>query len=175
MKRTSFAAMAATCLLLLAISCKKNDNLSVKEQSLELQAPSGKQIATSIQQLKAQAAQIVMHKHNSKQRFKLTGIQYLPAAEGYAAIISYALQDGTSGTFGIFEDVKLNIDPATGVDIISRGGAENLSVQESAGKVSISCRGNCNCVLSAVINTDTGVITISCGCSECSAHISTVS
>lgn len=167
MKRTTFVAVA-TCFVLLSLSCQKNASTSKNESALKLQAPSGQQVAASIQQLKAEAARVILFKYNTEQEFQLTNIEYLPVTKGYAAIVSYTLQDGTTGRYAVFQGVQFNLPSSSGAGIIP---PINASQQEAAGKATISCKGTCQCSLSATINTDTGVITVNCGCSNCEAHV----
>ena len=166
MKRTTFVAVA-TCLVLLSLSCQKNASTSNNEKALKLQAPSGQQVAASIQQLKAEAARVILFKYNTEQEFQLTNIEYLPVTKGYAAVVTYTLQDGTTGNYGVFQGVQFNLPPSSGVGIIP----ENNASKEAAGKATISCRGTCQCSLSATINTDTGIITVNCGCNSCDAYV----
>ena len=167
MKRTTFVAVA-TCLVMLSLSCQKNASTSNNEKALKLQAPSGQQVAASIQQLKAEAARVILFKYNTEQEFQLTNIEYLPVTTGYAAIVSYTLQDGTTGNYGIFQGVQFNLPPSSGVGVIPQDASAS---KEASGKATICCRGTCQCSLSATINTDTGVITVNCGCSNCEAHV----
>lgn len=168
MKKTAFVAIA-TCIVVLATSCKKNTNTSSKEEALELKAPSGQQIASGIQQLKAEAARVILFKHNTEQPFQITNVNYLAATKGYAAIVAYTLQDGTAGSYAVFSGVKYNVTNAAELSVVPRN--KNSHAMADA-KVTITCRGTCNCVLSATINANTGVITVDCGCSNCKAEIS---
>lgn len=162
----------ATCLVLLSLSSQRTASTSNARSMLDLQAPSGLRITTSIQQLEAEAARVILYKHNMQQEFKINNIEYLPVTTGYAAIISYTLQDGTAGNFGMFYDVKLDFGACSSVGIVQQGSATNYNAaQQAAGKATITCRGNCPCSLSAVINTDTGTITVNCGCSGCEPHM----
>lgn len=97
----------------------------------------------------------------NKENVEIVNVQHLPVKQGYAAIITYKNQDGTTGNYGIFSGVQLNL---------SNGAALNTEMRD--GKVKISCAGTCTCHLSTTINTDTGVITVDCGCSSCSAQVS---
>jgi hypothetical protein len=167
MKKTAFVAVA-TCLVLLSLSCKKNTSSSNTAEALNLRAPSGQQVAASIEQLKAEAALVILFKHNAPVEFQLSSIEYLPVKKGYAAIISYTLQDGTTGKYGVFQNVQFNITAASGAGIVPPGENEN---NVAPGKATISCRGTCSCSLSATINTDTGIITVDCGCTSCGAYV----
>ena len=166
MKRTTFVAVA-TCLVL-SLSCQKNASTSNNEKALNLQAPSGQQVAASIQQLKAETARVILFKYNIEQEFQVTNIEYLPVKRGFAAIVTYRLQDGTTGTYGVFQGVQFTLPSSSGAGIIP---PINALQQEAAGKATISCKGNCQCSLSATINTDTGIITVSCGCNSCDAYV----
>ena len=155
--------MAVAALLLLSVSCQKNSTASNKEKELNLAAPSGQRIAASINQLRVDALQVIINKHDGPQEFEITGINFLPIKKGYAAIVSYRLQDGTENSFGIFSGVKYKL---------AHPNANALNESMAAdGKVTISCQGTCTCKMSTTINTDTGVITVDCGCSNCEAHI----
>ena len=158
-KRSIIAIVAMACLALLSLSCQKNAAVSAKEKTLKLDAPSGQHIAT-IGELKQQAAQVVLNKHGKEQSFEITSIDFLPVAKGYAAIISYRLQNGITSNFAVFSGVKFNVASSS---------ITTSAAQEKDGKVTISCKGTCSCTLSATVNADTGVITVNCGCSGCDA------
>lgn len=168
MKKSTFPALAAVAaLLLFSLSCQKHSTASDKEKDLNLDAPSGQRIASSIRQLKSDALKLIFTKHAGMQEFEITKISYLPVSKGYAAMISYRLQNGTAGSFGIFKGVKYKL-AQPGELFISNNG----EVQSSAdGKISISCSGTCNCKMTTTINTETGVITVDCGCNNCSATV----
>lgn len=154
MKKTALTAMAVVAaLLFLSFSFSKNNK--------DLIAPSGQRIASSMQKLKAESKHIVSGKHAGARDFEIVNVSYLPVKKGYAAIVTYKLQDGTTDSYGIFSGVQLNLP---------QGAA--LSTEMRDGKVKITCAGTCSCHMSTTINTDTGVITVDCGCSNCSAQIS---
>ena len=170
MKKMNLPAFAAVvALLLLSLSCQKNSTITNKEKNLNLDAPSGQRIASSIEQLKTEAAQIILSKHLGGQSFELTGINFLPVKKGYAAIVSYRLQDGITGSFGIFSGVKYKLAQPDEFSIMANYQDESMAAD---GKISITCEGNCNCKMSTTINTETGVITVDCGCNNCSAKVS---
>lgn len=172
MKKTSFIAIAAMAsLAMLSLSCQKNAGISDKEKALQLQAPSGQLIAATIHALKAEASEIVLNKFG-KQDFQLTQIEYLPVTSGYAAIVYYQLEDGTTGNYGNFSEVKYVVPlPLETVTIPQKN--KGVSNPGENAKVTISCvkKGSCECHLSATINADSGVITVSCGCSTCDVRV----
>ncbi len=156
-------------MVLLIPSCQKNSGVSEEEKALSLEAPSGQQIAVTIQELKSEASDMLRNKFGTGTDFQLTLIEYLPAAKGYAAIIHYRLEDGTTGNYGIFSEVSFAVAPGSVSDLAVRKTVDPIE----AGRVTITCvkKGSCECRLSATINTDTGVITVSCGCSTCNVTV----
>lgn len=157
MKKTTLTAIAAvTVLVLLSLSFRKSVT------AVNLTAPTGQRIAASVQSLKAESVQLISHKHGSV-AFEIISVSYLPVKQGYAAIVSYRLQNGITGSYGIFAGVPLQLPNQSA-----------LNVEAREGKVKITCEGTCTCHLSVTINSDTGVITVECGCSSCSAQISQV-
>jgi hypothetical protein len=169
MKKSTFPALAAVAaLLLLSLSCQKHSSISNKEKNINLDAPSGQRIASTIQQLKEDAVQVIVSKHAGLQAFEITGIDFLPVKKGYAAIVSYRLQDGTAGSYGIFSGVRYRLAQPHQLSVMANYQDESMAVD---GKISITCEGTCNCKMSTTINTDTGVITVDCGCNNCSAQV----
>jgi hypothetical protein len=159
MKKRTFAAIAAVmALLFLSLSFRKDASISNKERELSLNAPNGQRIATGVRALKAEAAQLLARKHGSVQAFEITGVSFLPVKKGYAAIVSYRLQDGTTSSYGIFSGVQLKLPHK-----------KALSMEANYDQVKIVCLGICFCHLSVTIDTDTGVITVDCGCLTCGA------
>ncbi|HYC28978.1 MAG TPA: hypothetical protein VEB42_09180, partial [Chitinophagaceae bacterium] len=142
MKKSTFTAIAAVAALVFL-------SLSFSKDNKGLMAPSGQRIAASMRALKAESVQIISGKHAGVREFEITDVSYLPVKKGYAAIITYRLQDGTTDSYGIFSGVELNLPQRAA-----------LSTDASYGKVKISCAGTCTCHLSTTINTDTGVITV---------------
>jgi hypothetical protein len=172
MKKRIFTAFAAAAVLfLLSVSCQKNANLSAKEKTLSLEAPSGRRVASSMQQLKSDAVPTLIAKYGTAEQFEITGIQYLAITKGFAAIVSYRLENGTTGNYGIFSGVKVVLPKAHELTVTKDRLSASTQMREADGKVTISCKGTCTCRMSATINADTGVITVDCGCSDCSSTV----
>lgn len=137
------------------ISCQKQQVVQKEEIPIDLLSPSGMRIAASMGELKKEAAVVITKKYGSGKDATITGIEYLPAEKGYAAIINYRLGDGTIGNFAMIAGGKYRLPSG--------------DVTEVAGKVSIICVqvATCVCFIRATIDADTGVITYSCNCGTC--------
>lgn len=155
--RKEFMAIAtmAGVIWCLTISCQKQQVVQNDETPINFLSPSGVRIAASMGDLKKEAAVVITKKYGVLKEATITGVEYLQADKGYAAIINYILGDGTIGNFAMISGGKYKLPSG--------------EVTEVAGKVSILCvqMGPCDCFIRATIDAETGVITYSCSCGTC--------
>ncbi len=175
MKKSCVVAIFATLTLAAVgvVSCQI-EKLTTKEEALNLTAPSGMAIASNIADLKSDAAKIIAAKYG-KQSFEITGIEYLPVKEGFAAIVSYRIANGATGNFAIFEGVKFNIQSQSIVTDTKTGKylTSGETAKSNGGSIKIICNrtGDCECRVEGTLDTNTGIATWRCSCEQCSATI----
>lgn len=150
----------------LAFSCQKTSRNS-DERTLNLTAPSGRQIAKSFEQLKSTSALVLKEKLGIRQSFIITSIDYLPVPEGYAAVMNFELNDGQTGSIGLLSlnNVKA-LNPAVNANSITYE-----SVDENTVQAYLTCTGTCQCRAYLAYNRRTGEVTKSCGCDECTGEV----
>jgi hypothetical protein len=163
MKTTNI--MAATAILLL-LSCQKMKRTAVEEPTLNLTAPSGQPIAANAKQLKEMTANMLVEKFNVQQAVTITGIDYLPVKQGYAATISFQLADGMKGSYGILSSHYLKrLTPALPAVQIENGDLQSKTYM-------LVCTGPCQCRAFMAYNYSTNTLYWSCGCEACDGAIS---
>lgn len=153
-------------------SCQKADVVSNEEQSLQLQAPSGQRIAATVQDVREEAAGIIIRKHGTLQGFRLTHIEYLPVRKGFAAIISYRLSDGSTGNYATVSDTRFaTTSPSVGTtpETAEVFAAAMETGDDTGSRVSFICMriGACDCRIQGVVDAESGVVTWKCSCIEC--------
>ena len=155
--------MAATAILLL-LSCQKMKRNVIAEPTLNLTAPSGQSIATSTRQLKEMTVAMLAEKFNIQQNATITGIDYLPLNKGYAATISFELEDGMKGSYAVLSgDHVKKLTPALPVL------QNNEDIQSKT--YMLVCQGSCTCRAYMSYNSYTGTLNWSCGCEACAGSI----
>lgn len=177
--------------ILLVTSCfcacrQENDFFSQKdemlfsraEQSLNLEAPSGLLIASSISDLKEEAAEIVGERFGVDKKFDIIELNYLgDSKDGYVVFVEYETEDGIRGNYLKAKNskIKFNTDQVvmsvsslTKVKSRSEGGS-------GGGDYVVRClaRGNCTqsqCTLGGEIGG--GSTSVWCNCAECALKVS---
>ena len=170
MKKQFFIALMAMIMAIAPfMSCDKAGNVP-NEEKLQLEAPSGQSIATSTADLMRQTSTVITEMSGKKQSFQITGIEYLNVSKGYAAIVSYQLDDGTVGNYATIDGISFTLDSKS---ISTRKPAKKTSdntvvADEASSKVTLTCQkspgGNCNCKIQGVLDSQTGTITWKCNC-----------
>ena len=143
-------------------------DVSTKEDTFNLIAPSGKSIAYNLESLKAEVSDVIVKKYGSKKDFELIDIQYFPANSGYAALISYKLQDGTISNYASVSNViyKIDSESISSLTTIKTPTTDsNLKVNGASWKV--TCAGDCGCRVVGTIDPKTDILTFGCSCVGC--------
>ena len=170
MKKLFFiASMAMIMAIAPFVSCNKAGNVP-NEEKLQLEAPSGQKIAASASDLMRQTSIVITEMFGKIQSFQITGIDYLNVSKGYAAIVSYQLDDGTVGNYATIDGVSFTLDAKS---ISTRKPAKKTSdntvvADDASSKVTLTCQkvpgSNCPCKIQGILDTQTGTITWKCNC-----------
>lgn len=162
MKKTILLALIAGASLIL--SCNKAQHITAGEENLNLIAPSGKTVATSVSHLKTKAAKLVWEKYGTGTGFEILTIDYFPVEKGYAASVYYRLQDGTTDSYLSIGGIAYRMT-TTGVQLLPN---EPISGRETDPDGGIKCEKQKECTTeckqTSVFNASTGQIEIDCGC-----------
>ena len=168
-KQVLIAVVAMTMAVAPFFSCNKAGNIP-NEDKLQLEAPSGLRIAASASDLMKQTSAIIVEMLGKKQEFQITGVEYLNASKGIAAIVTYQLNDGTIGNYAIAEGTNFTID-ATSVSTRKPAKKTNdntVLADDASNRVTLVCQkapgSTCECKIQGVIDASTGVITWKCNC-----------
>jgi hypothetical protein len=168
-KLLSIAFAAMTLAIAPFMSCNKAGNVP-NEEKLQLESPSGQMIAATASDLMRQTSDVLFELFGKKQLFELTNVEYLNVSKGYAAIVSFRLNDGTIGNYAIVEGVSFHLDSKS---ISTRKPArktnDNTVLADDAGsRVSLVCQrtagSNCQCKIQGTLDATTGTITWKCDC-----------
>jgi hypothetical protein len=164
MKTTTLMAVMA---ILFLLSCQKTSRNSTEETALNITAPSGTQIANSAKKLQEQTASMLTERFGIHQNSTVTSIDYLPVAEGYAATITFQLDDGQTGSYAVISGNNLRRLTPSSTSFVITPGSENFN----AAQYLLVCTGTCSCRAAMSYNRRTGDLSYSCGCDECTGTI----
>jgi hypothetical protein len=157
-KNVTFYLKALIVISLFAISCKHDTNSSDPAPTLNLVAPSGQRIASSIEQLKLRAYPVIIRKNGALVDFTITKINYYPVKTGLLAEIKYISKEGIEGNFILQSSHSTNKSASISPDVMrSYSCSKNGACQET-------------CAVQAVQTPD-GTFTVTCSCSECKMNI----
>jgi hypothetical protein len=161
MKKTILLALAA-CLILIT-SCNKAQHITAGEENLNLIAPSGKTIATTIADLKTKAAKIVWQKYGTGASFELLTIEYFPAPKGYAASVYYRLKDGSTDSYLTIGGIAYRMTE-TGVELLPDEPITGREADDGGIKCEKKPECTTECKQTTVLNASTGQLEVDCGC-----------
>jgi hypothetical protein len=140
--------LCASFLLLIACS---DETASNSEGELNLSAPNGDVLASSVTELKKWTATVISDKFGSERQFKLTGIEYLDVKEGFAAKVNFEVAN-ISGAY-LIGNFPLRTSGARGGDLL-----------ETSAKWRASCAGSSCCY--AELDMRSKVISCKCASGE---------
>lgn len=150
--------LGALLLVVLGVGCQNEDLKSPNE--LNLRAPSGVLIATSVDDLK-QIAITTIGKRIKSSEIEILSIEYLQIHTGFAAMIDYSI-NGQKSNFAYFDYDNVEYSASS---LESKSARVEL-IQE----VTVKCNGTCGCKVEGTIKPD-GTITFGCSCTDCTATI----
>jgi hypothetical protein len=88
-------ALFPSCVVFTAYNDDISDQqISLRESSLNLVAPSGEKIADDIVSLRNEVSQVVAETFGVEKEFEITALNYLPIKKGFAVTIEYETADG---------------------------------------------------------------------------------
>lgn len=100
-------------------SCSAEDGIieSVPSQ-ISLIAPNGEQIMESMEALNQTISRTIATNYGDDYNFEIESIEYTDIDDGYLALITYSLEDGTMSNFALSNSIKVfNASNVTSVDI----------------------------------------------------------
>lgn len=77
------------------------ESIPQQEETLQLQAPNGEKIAANLEDLKAQTALLVAQSFGDDYPFAITNIEYADVHDGFLALVTYQLEDGTISNYAL--------------------------------------------------------------------------
>lgn len=167
MKKILLISTGCIALLVIYISCDKNQN-SAKSNEIQLQSPDQKmKLANSTDELVSKINQIV----GFNEAVKISEINFPKTPAGYYSTVTYLKKEGTSSNI-VFSNFF--IASVSNHLVIHSAGNANRSIQPDYVEPSCYeywCTTAGSCGTCAVIVTDPyGDPTISCTCAECHLH-----
>lgn len=158
MKTISFHLKVFIVISMIVISCKHDPNSGEHTSSLDLIAPSGQRIASSIEQLKSRANRVIILKNGALVDFTITKIKYYPVKTGLLAEIKYILKGGVEGNFILQTIPTTNKSTSIRPDVM-----RSYSCSKNGG-----CQETCAV---QIVQTPDGTYTVTCSCSECKMNV----
>ena len=138
------------------------------QNKISLISPSGDRIASSISELNLETSRVIYNDYGKEISFEIVDIHYFAVKVGYAYLLTYRFQDGTTGNYAVSLGNNYKLESSS-----LKVSNEELSYHSQKAlrftKVKVTCGGTCEkaCTVTAVFDTNTGTITYGCGCSTC--------
>lgn len=100
-------------------SCNAEDDIIENAPSnISLTAPNGEQIMESMEALNQMTSRTIATNYGDDYNFKIESIEYTDIDDGYLALITYSLENGTISNFALSNCIKVfNASNVTSVDI----------------------------------------------------------
>lgn len=161
-----------------ALFSQKDDMLfSRAEQSLNLKAPSGLLIASSVSDLREETVEIVRERFGVDKKFEIIELNYLgDSKDGYVVFVEYKTEDGIRGNYLKARNSKIKFNTnqvVMGSSSLTK--SKSKSEGDSGDEYVIRCLagGNCSqsqCTLGGEFVD--GLTSVWCNCAECTLKIS---
>ncbi|MBR4047518.1 MAG: hypothetical protein IKK07_03575 [Bacteroides sp.] len=100
-------------------SCNAEDDIIENAPSqISLIAPNGEQIMEDMEDLNQMISRTIATNYGDDYNFKIESIEYTDIDDGYLALITYSLEDGTMSNFALSNSIKVfNASNVTSVEI----------------------------------------------------------
>lgn len=106
-KNVWFTGMAAALFLGLLIACNQETDLNNRSSKLSLIAPSHEAIATDLNALEQQTAQIAKLHYGAELQSEITNISYEDVDQGFFAWVEYKLSNGYTSRYVITNNERI--------------------------------------------------------------------
>jgi hypothetical protein len=162
-----------SCIVFTACNDDISDQqISLRESSLNLVAPSGEKIADDIVSLRSEVSQVVAETFGVEKKFEITALNYVPLKKGFAVTIEYETADGFAKNY-LKRSSKVSIEFAGALVIVFNSSSPRLKngpeSSDAGGRGRVECSGHGNCNDCRIVETRddvTGNVIIRCS-KEC--------